>query len=118
MECSLIYGKREESAPDNYHEKRWFGLDGDKALLFRIWGNMALNPAISFNPAQVLPDLRNPKVGETVEYELGIPDAHIQVTSVVESLTQTATVPAGVFTNCMLVREVTEITVNGLTDYD
>ncbi len=108
--------KREESAPDNYHEKRWMASDDESVKLYKIWGNMALTPAVLINPP-VTVGKRNPQLGETSHLEMEIGDIHLKTDSYVESINDVISVPAGTFSNCVVLREMSETTINGVKDY-
>lgn len=109
--------KREESAPDNYHEKRWMAKDGFDLKVYKFWGNMGADPAVLMTPPWTQ-DKLNPVVGDTWLYEGDFGDIHLKATSYVESINDTVTVPAGTFNNCIRVRDLFEITQDGVTEYE
>ena len=114
---STYIWKREEAAPDNYHEKRWIAKSGPDLKVYKMWGNMGANPATLFNPPWIM-DKLNPSVSDTWVVEGDFNDIHFKSTFYVESITDVVTVPAGTFTNCIRVRELNEITQNGITEYE
>lgn len=109
--------KREEAAPDNYHEKLWLAKDGSDLNLYKLWGNMGGDPAVLITPPLIWYKL-NPVVGDTWVWEVNIDDMHVKATYYVESINDTVTVPAGTFNNCIRIRILEEITEDGVTEYD
>lgn len=109
--------KREEAAPDNYHEKRWMAKDGFDLKVYKFWSNMGNDPAVLMTPPWIQ-DKLNPVVGDTWIYEGDFVDIHFKATYYVESINDTVTVPAGTFNNCIRVRDLFEITQDGVTEYE
>ncbi len=96
--------KREEAAPDNYHEKRWLAKNGSDLEVHKIWGNMVGgDPAIILTPP-FIQDKLNPAVGDTWVVEL----EGIKMTYYVESIDDTVSVPAGTYNNCIRIRILEE----------
>lgn len=106
---------RQEAPDDNYNEKRWFAKDGTYLLFYKIWSNDGID-VIPMSP--VIELKLNPVVGDTWEFEEDVGPFHVKLTYHVESTSDTMTVAAGTFNNCIRVREFDEITESGVTDYD
>jgi hypothetical protein len=109
--------KRVEAAPDNYVEKRWLvkGLSSIKVL--KYWSNEMSPPKSILLEPPWLQDKLNPMVGTKWKYEVDIGSSHYKVTCWVESINATVKVPAGTFNQCIIVRQLDEMTRNGSTEY-
>ncbi|MCP4693267.1 MAG: hypothetical protein GY859_34820 [Desulfobacterales bacterium] len=107
--------KREEAAPDNYHEKMWIARDGSGLKMARFWSNMGPDPAVSLDWVLMAPS--EIALGESHEYEMSLGGARVKITSEIESLNNAVITPAGFFDNCAVVKSVTEVTKNNETDY-
>ncbi len=106
--------KREEAAPDNYHEKMWLTRDGSGLRLLKFWSNMGPDPAVSFSPILMFPS--EIALGGAHEYVMDFEVARVKVTAVVESVNTAVTVPAGSFDNCVVIKTKMEITKDNVTD--
>ncbi|MCX5847110.1 MAG: hypothetical protein NTW12_12275 [Deltaproteobacteria bacterium] len=103
---------RQEAPNDNYNEKRWIATDNSGVKVYKYWDNEGADPAVIINPPWVT-FKSNPNVGDTFigEFE---PYSGIRytVTSYIESVSETVTVPAGSFTNCVRIKVLNEMTEN------
>ena len=106
---------RQEALDDNYNEKRWMFKDSSYVKFCRVWSNEGIDPAITLNPPLIVIALE-PKVGETWKWEMDVGSAHFKATFLVESVSDSLTVPAGTFTSCVKVRMLDEVTQNSTTD--
>ncbi len=106
---------RQEAPDDNYNEKIWIAKDDSGVKAYKFWSNEGPDPAIIMNPPWLLFE-SNPIVGDTFIGEFDLyPGIHLKITSTIESVRETVTVPAGTFTNCVIIREKNEITQNSIT---
>ena len=103
---------RQEAPDDNYNEKIWIAADNTGVKAYKLWSNEGPDPAIIINPPW-LTFKSNPNVGDTFigEFE-PYSGALYTVTSYIESVSETVTVPAGTFTNCVRIRTLHEMTQN------
>lgn len=108
---------RQEAPDDNYNEKRWYAKENSFVKAYKIWSNDGLDPAVIIFPPWRVFKL-NPVVGETWEFEIDIASIHFKGTYYVRSTTDSITVAAGSFNNCIRVQELGEITENGATEYE
>jgi hypothetical protein len=108
---------RQEAPDDNYNEKRWIFKDSSYVKVCKIWGNEGIDPAIMLNPPLIIIALE-PKVGDTWKWEVDIGSTHFKATFYVESVSDSLTVPAGTFRNCVKLRQLDEATENSITDTD
>jgi hypothetical protein len=103
---TYIWNSQDE---DNYIEKRWVERAGNDLRMHKIWNNEGVDA--TFTPALTVGKL-NPSLGETYAYELDLivdgVSVHCKDTSYVESITDTVTVAAGTFNNCIRIRELAE----------
>lgn len=110
--------KREEATGDNYHEKRWLNKDGSDLRVYKIWGNEGdTNQGILVTPPWIQ-DKLSPNVGDTWQFEIDLDYVTHRATYYVESTSDTVTVPAGTFNNCIRVRELWQEAQEGVTEYD
>ena len=108
---------RQEAPDDNYNEKRWYAKEDSFVKGYKIWSNQGIDPPVNITPPWRVFKL-NPVVGETWEFEIDIASIHFKVTYYVRSITDSITVAAGSFNNCIRVQELGEITENGATEYE
>jgi hypothetical protein len=108
---------RQEAPNDNYNEKRWLAKDDTYLKIYKIWGNEGINPAVIFTPPWIMFKL-NPVVGDTWEFEGDLGPFHGKSTFYVESTTDSITVAAGSFNNCIRVREYNVLTWSDGTKYE
>lgn len=108
---------RQEAPDDNYNEKRWLAKDNTYLRCYKIWGNEGLDPEVILIPSWIMLKL-NPVVEDTWGFEGNLGPFHVKSTFFVESTTDTMTVAAGTFNNCIRVRELNEITEGGATEYE
>jgi N-acetylneuraminic acid mutarotase len=105
---------RQEAPDDNYNEKRWLSKDHSGVKVHKIWSNEGIDPAAVIDPPWMMFE-SNPYVGDTfigeVETSSGV---FYTVTSYVESVNDTVTVPVGTFTNCIRIRMLDEMTQNSI----
>lgn len=103
---------RQEAPDDNYNEKRWIATDNSGVKVYKYWDNLEVDPAVIINPPWVT-FKSNPNVGDTFTGEFE-PYSGIRytVTSYIESVSETVTVPAGSFTNCVRIKVLNEMTEN------
>jgi N-acetylneuraminic acid mutarotase len=103
---------RQEAPNDNYNEKRWIAKDNSGVKVYKFWSNEGPDPAVIINPPWITSKSK-PNVGDTFigEFE---PSSGIlyTVTSTIESVSETVTVPAGSFANCVRIKVLNEMTVN------
>jgi len=106
---------RQEAPDDNYNEKRWYAKDSIHLLFYKIWSN----EGIDLTPASPMIALKlNPDVGDTWIFEGEVGSFHVKSTFYVESISDSMTVAAGTFNNCIRVRELNEITAGDGTEYE
>jgi hypothetical protein len=107
---------RQEAPDDNYNEKRWLAKDDTFLRCYKLWGNEGGmdSPVTPITP-WIIP--LNPVVGDTWEFEIGNKAIYYKSTSYVESATESVTVAAGTFHNCIIVREFGERTEGGVTKH-
>ena len=109
----------QEANDDNLHNKRWLAQDGNDLKMHKIWSNDGLDAI--FIPALTVGKL-NPSLGETYSYEGDViidgVSTHVKVTHNIESITDTVTVAAGTFNNCLRIRELMEQKSNGVVTYE
>ena len=113
--------ERLEAPPDNYHERRWLAKDGVDLKALQYWSNEAeppLGEPVLLDPPWLLGNIDNPNVGDSWQIEISIGTTQYRASFWVESITDTVTVPAGTFRNCIKVRQLDEITVSGFTTYN
>ena len=113
--------KRLEAPPDNYHERRWLAKEGGDLKAFQIWGNEMeppLDAPVLLDPPGLLGNIDHPKVGDSWQIEMNNGTTHYRASFLVESITDTVTVPAGIFRNCIKVRQLDETTVSSVTKYE
>jgi hypothetical protein len=108
---------RQEAPDDNYNEKRWYAKENSFVKAYKIWSNDGLDPAVIISPPVIL-FKSNPVVGDTWVAEGDIGPIHFKLTHYVESTTDSITVAAGSFTNCIRVRILGESTEGSATEYD
>ena len=108
---------RQEAPDDNYNEKRWLAKDDTYLRVYQIWDNDGTDPPIKFIPSWKMLKL-NPVVGDTWVFEIDVGSFHYKETCDVESTTDSITVAAGTFNDCVIVRSLGEKTDGGVTEYD
>ncbi len=108
---------RQEAPDDNYNEKRWLAQDDDYLKIYKISSNEDIDPPVIFTPPWNMFKL-NPVVGDSWIFEGDLGSFYVKSTFYVESTTESITVSAGIFSNCIRVRELNEITVGGSTEYE
>jgi hypothetical protein len=111
--------KRLEAPPDNYQERRWLINDGVNLEALQFWANQEdpqLVSPVVLSPPWILDNLENPNVGNNWQAELTNGTTTYMSTFWVESTSATVKVPAGTFHNCVRVRQLDVITVNGFTN--
>lgn len=109
---------RQEAPDDNYNEKRWLAKDGSYLKVYKIWGNEGpISTPIVISPPWNMLKL-NAVVGDTWEFEIDIASIHYKATYYVRSTTDSVTVAAGSFNNCIRVQELSEVTESGATEYE
>jgi PKD repeat protein len=108
---------RQEAPDDNYNEKRWYAKEDSFLKCYRIWSNDGLDPALNITPPWKVFKL-NTVAGDTWEFELDVGSIHYKATYYVRSTTDSITVDAGSFNNCIRVQELSEMTENGATEYE
>jgi len=110
--------KRLEAPPDNYHERRWLAKDGVDLKALKFWGNEAeppLTDPVLLDPPWSLGNVENSNVGDTWQIEMSNGTTHYRSSFWIESITDTVTLPAGTFNNCIRVRQLDETTISGMT---
>jgi len=108
---------RQEAPDDNYNEKRWLAKDDAYLKIYKISSNEEIDPPVIFAPPWIMFKL-NPVVGDTWIFEGDLGSIYVKSTHYVESITESITVTAGTFSNCIRVRELNEITVSNSTEYE
>ena len=108
---------RQEAPDDNYNEKRWLAKDDTYLKIYKVWSNEGIDPPVIFTPPWIMLKL-NPVVGDTWGFEGNVGPFHVKSTFHVESTSDSMTVAAGTFNNCIRVREFNEITESGVTEYE
>jgi hypothetical protein len=97
------------------NEKRWLERAGDDLRMHKIWSNKGMDA--TFTPALTVGKL-NPSLGETYSFEADMKvngvSVHFKGTHNIESITDTVTVAAGTFNNCIRIRELFEYKSNGV----
>jgi hypothetical protein len=91
--------------------------DGAELKVYKFWGNMGGDPAFLMTPPWIQGKL-NSVVGDTGVYEVDFGDTHYKTTFYIESISDTVTIPAGTFNNCIRVRLLREKIQGGITEYD
>jgi hypothetical protein len=118
---STYIWKRLEAPPDSYQERRWLMKDGVDLKALQFWANQMEPPLaepVLLDPPWLLGNVDNPSVGDSWQFEMSNGPTHYRVSYWVESITAAVTVPAGIFGNCVKVRQLDEQTVNGFIKYD
>jgi len=111
--------KRLEAPPDNYHERRWLYKDGLTLKAVQFWGNEMeppLSDPIVLDPPWSLENVYSPTVGNTWQIELTVGSTVYVASFLIESITDTVTVPAGRFNGCIRIRQLGEITTEDVTE--
>lgn len=102
--------QRIEAPTDGYIDYFWLGYGSSSVETYRIQSNMGLETPYDFSPPATLIPLE-PEVGD--KWTWGIPGMVTNECEVL-SVTETVTVPAGTFSNCLSIKQ-TEQPVSGGT---
>ena len=108
---------RQEAPDDNYNEQRWLAKDDTYLRVYQIGANENWDPPLILIPSWQMLKL-NPVVGDTWAFEGDFGPMHIKVTYYVESTTDSLSVAAGTFNNCIIVRSLVEVADGGVTEYE
>lgn len=109
---------RRESAPDNYHEKRWYAKDGSDLMMYKFDSNEGCSSPLLLEPSVLVYKL-DPTVGDNWQMQLNCNDDDINFKTLlyVESISDTIEVNSVNFNNCIRIRQIDEITQEGTTEY-
>ena len=112
----LAYIKERLEAPDdNYNDKKWLVDDGTTVSTRKFWDSDGLESLI--DPPWLEWDSQI-QVGDTDTQQWNLGDISLTITYYVESLTDTVTVPAGTFQDCVRVRSLIEVTRDSIIEFD
>lgn len=119
---TYIWNSQDTNDDNINYEKRWLARDGNDLKMHKYWSNENGGTTYTFTPALTVGKL-NPSVGETYSYEADVIldglAVHVKVTHIIESITDTVTVAAGTFNNCIRIRELSaESTSTGIVTYE
>jgi hypothetical protein len=85
--------------------------------IYKIWSNEGIDQAVIISPPAIV-FKSNPLVGDTWVTEVDIGPIHFKGTHYVESTTDSVTIAAGSFNNCIRVRTLGESTEGDATVYE
>jgi hypothetical protein len=110
---------RQEAPDDNYNEKRWLAKTASYLKMHQVWSSDGLDA--TFSPAVTVGKL-NPSVGDTYFFEGDVmvsgTSVYFKTTHYIESTTDSVSVAAGIFDNCIRIRELNESKVDDVTEYE
>ncbi len=107
--------ERQEASPDNYHEIRWLFPEQGTVTMYQIAGNEGLSmTGTPLHPPwlMVKPAFAPSEHWTQQQASNGL---LARFTKTVYSTNGTAIVPAGTFANCLVLRELSEVTSGGNT---
>jgi hypothetical protein len=109
--------ERQEASPDNYHEIRWLVPDEGTVRVHRFAANEGLEDTGPMDPPMLL---LKPvfAAGETWTNRIVASGMTVTLAMTVISTNAIGSVPAGTFTNCLVLRQSAEIISGGTTNQD
>jgi hypothetical protein len=109
--------ERQEASPDNYHEIRWLSPGQGTIALHRLATNEGLDDTGAIDPPMLL---LKPvfAAAETWTNTLLATGMTLTLIMTATSTNAVATVPAGTFTNCLVLRQYGQIISGGTTNHD
>ncbi|MBN2033247.1 MAG: putative metal-binding motif-containing protein [Deltaproteobacteria bacterium] len=107
---------RQEAPDDNYNEKRWLAKNDDYLQVYKYRSNDITDAVIPSQPWVML--TFSPALGETWTANIDLGRLNLRITYYVEAINESINVLAGNFRNCLKIRNLSEISESGVTEYD